>query len=389
MNIFKVLASGRSSFKEETASAIVSWFLNPTMEHGLGCLVLSEFIEELSKVDSRRADFRELSSKLTPRLRTDYETQLNFWCNLEYNVGGAFIDIVLGIEDWLIAIENKIYSGSVTDGQLKTQYEGLREKHKEKKICSVYLVPIEEDSEVLDARTQKVFDELDCLREDDFKAVVTWQKNSIGNTPSISSIIQRVLDQENRGIIDPVSEYTRHTLKALYSFISNDFSGYEYERTVMPSSSLNSVTEKQVKIDKLQILKEGCVGVRGGIRGLLQMEEGKIRTHRFQYTSQDVSNKPNWLKIETFNKVAKWILDGETPEIEWNGRFSSLVLYRIARDYKGKVFIGIKGGQKALESMTADDIMGKQWQISTMKASTQWVAGDVFWAVIQNKSVYS
>jgi hypothetical protein len=130
------------------------------------------------------------------------------------------------------------------------------------------------------------------------------------------------------------------------------------------------------------------VGVKAGISGLLQMGEDKIRKHKFQYTSQDVSNKPNWIDIPTFNNLVRWILTGEKSQIDWKGRFPSQVLYKIARDFEGKIFIGIKGGQKALESMTPDDIVGKQWQISTEKASSQWMAGDDFSDIIQSKGVF-
>ena len=223
MNIFKVLASGKKSFQEETASAIIAWFMNPAMEHGLGYSFLSKFVDELS-ISCNQKILADLTKKLTPRLRSEYETQIKLWCNLEYSVDTAFIDIVIGIDDWIFAVENKIYSQSVTKGQLSRQYEGLKKKNHDSKIGMIYLVPIEEESDILDGTTEKVFEEL-SVKENDFKAVVTWQKNKIENVPSISEIISKILDDESKGIIDPVSEYTRHTLKALNSFISNNFAG--------------------------------------------------------------------------------------------------------------------------------------------------------------------
>jgi len=35
MNIFKVFASAKKGFQEEYASAMITWLLNPNMEHGL------------------------------------------------------------------------------------------------------------------------------------------------------------------------------------------------------------------------------------------------------------------------------------------------------------------------------------------------------------------
>jgi hypothetical protein len=243
MNIFKVLASGKKSFQEETASAILVWLLNPTMEHGLGYSFLSRFIEDLLSSTDTKNNLSDLSKKLIPRLRSEDETFLKLWCDLEYNVETAFIDIVIGIEDWIFAIENKIYTQSATEGQLIREYNGLKQKVPDYKIGMIYLVPIEENSEIPDAKTEKIFKEL-SVHNSDFKIMVTWQKNEIDNMPSIAELIEKTLYDESKGIIDPISEYTRHTLKALNSFISNDFTGYEYERKTI-SSSLNPLTEEK------------------------------------------------------------------------------------------------------------------------------------------------
>ena len=48
MNIFKVLASGKSSFQEEQASALIAWLLNPRMEHGLGYAFLTRFVDSIA-----------------------------------------------------------------------------------------------------------------------------------------------------------------------------------------------------------------------------------------------------------------------------------------------------------------------------------------------------
>lgn len=386
MNIFKVLASGKKSFHEETASAILAWFMNPTMEHGLGYSFLSKFVDELSISTGNQDLLSDLSKKLTPRLRSEYETQLKLWFNLEYNVETAFIDIVIGIDDWIFAIENKIYAKSVSEGQLLREYEGLKKKNPDSKIGMIYLIPIEEESEIFDGKTEKVFEEV-SVRENDFKKIVTWQKNKINNVPSISEIISKILNDENIGIIDPIPEYTRHTLKALNSFISNDFAGYEYQRNTQ-SPSVNPLTEEQLSVYKLEDKNKGYVGVKGGIRGLLKMGEMKIKSHKFQYTSQDMSYKPYWLEINTFKDIIKWIICKEIKEIDWKGRLPSESLYKIAKDFKKKVFIGIKGGETAFKNMEPDEIKNKEWNISTEKATAQWIDGELFCKILDQKSAY-
>jgi len=224
MNIFKVLASGNKSFQEETASAILAWLLSPSLEHGLGYNFIQKFLEVVSIPTDNKKLLSELSDEFVPRLRYEEETKQTLWIDLEYNVDKAFIDIVIGIENWIFAIENKIYTHSVKSGQLSREYTGLKQKIPNIGIGIIYLVPIPENSEILDAKTLNEFDELH-VKSSDFKALITWQKNEIGNIPSIADIIEKILEDESKGKIDPIPEYTRHTLKALNSFISNDFSG--------------------------------------------------------------------------------------------------------------------------------------------------------------------
>jgi hypothetical protein len=68
-----------------------------------------------------------------------------------------------------------------------------------------------------------------AIRKNDLIQIVTWQKNN-GDYASVSSIIESILIDESKGMIEPISEYTRHTLKAWVSFIQNNFAGYDYER---------------------------------------------------------------------------------------------------------------------------------------------------------------
>ncbi len=374
MNIFKVLASGKKSFQEETASAILTWFMDPSMEHGLGYSFISKFIDEIS-TSSGNSDLSDLAT----RLRGEDANLLKLWFNLEYNVDNAFIDIIIGINDWIIAIENKIYAKSVSEGQLTREYEGLKKKKPDAKIGMIYLVPIDENSDILDGKTENEFEEL-STKDDDLKVLVTWQKNNIDNTPSISEMIGKILKEENKGIIDPVSEYTRHTLKALISFISDSFTGYYDDERDNQSSSINPLTEERLQIDDLRLKNSGYVGVKGAISGLLNMDKTALKTHKFKYTSQDMSLKRRaWLEIDTFNKIVSWILYNKIEDdIKWEGRLSSKNLSLITKDYKSKVYIGIRGGENALKSMDKDEIISRAWQISTHKKSSEWIDGELF-----------
>lgn len=294
MNIFKVLASGRGSFQEEQASTIIAWLLNPRMEHGLGYVFLSKLVDSILQ---QHAALSEISSKLSPRLRSNDTGELNWSCYLEYNVQSAFIDIVLMMDNWLLAIENKIYATSTSDGQLQREYDGLK-KHqdcKDKRIGMVFLVPADSDP-----RVEKEYSGLN-VKGGDFKCIITWQPVS-DNTfaipvASISEIITSILEDESKGKIEPIPEYTRHTLKAFNQFINNNFSGYDFQ-PASSSGGINPLTEAIHNISKLRTLSEGYVGVKGGISGLLQMNLDKLQKHSFQYTTADMTNKGQWLTID-------------------------------------------------------------------------------------------
>ena len=386
MNIFKVLASGKKSFQEETASAVLTWFLNPAMEHGLGYAFLSRFINALSD-SSDNAELSALAKKLTPKLRGEYESQVKLWFNLEHRVENAFIDIILGIDDWIIAIENKIYSQSVTSGQLTREYEGLKKAVGEK-IGIVYLVPVEENAEVLGGKTEQEFDSL-AVRDDDFKVLVTWQKNSMDKVPSVSSILHEILLDESNSLIDPVSEYTRHTLKAFLCFVSNDFSGYDYERSNQ-YSGINQMTEELLTVDRLMRKDRGYVGVNHGTGGLLRMTKQDLEQYEFQYTTQDMQAKRKWMELDEFKKKVAWKLHGMTEGVVWEDKLSSELLYQIARDFGENVFIGIRGGEKSLSNMDINTIKEKSWQISMTKSKREsgWLDGKLFYDILSQKNMF-
>jgi hypothetical protein len=387
VNIFKVLASGRKSFQEETASAILAWLMNPAMEHGLGSILLAEFVRDLSGGSTCPSEFKALPGRLTPRLRNENEDVPICRCALEYNVGTGFIDIVFFIDQWMLSIENKIYAASIGDTQqLAKQYQGLKERHPDLRACSVFLVPIEGGPEVPDPLVEETFGNL-SVAPGDFKQIVTWQENGRNGAPSISGLLQRILTQESTGRIDPVPEYTRHTLKALVAFIESGFEGYEYNPAVS-GGGLNDATERQLTVAEILQRDEGFVGVKAGVSGLLQMPIDIMTRHRFQYTSLDMSTKRNWIPVKQFRRLVAW-RRGDRPDIAWEGTLPSAVLHKIAGDYGAKVFIGIKGGEAALRAMPVETIHEKQWQISTQQPTPQWVAGDTFARILEQKGKLS
>jgi hypothetical protein len=386
MNLFKVFASAQKGFQEEYASAILAWLLNPALEHGLGFALLSEFVAGLAEDHAPLSDLR---SRLTTRLRTDGGPGPWQGHHIELYVIDAFVDIVVLLDDWVLAVENKIFPGSVEAGQLTREYTGLRRHFgTDPHIAMVYLVPAAADGP-LDPRIEREFASLN-VSGDDIKRLVTWQaagpRAETGRPlPSVEAMLRTVLAREAGCEITPISEYTRHTLKALCRFIADGFAGYDYERPA--GGGLNPLTEEQLDVTGLAARTVGYVGVRYGLAGLVEMPTDRLTTHHFQYATGDMAGRPGWLPIALFNDVVRWLRGEGRPDIVWD--FDSLpssVLGRIAADYP-HVYIGIQGGKAALEQMTVGTIREKKWGIRPESGGPQWVSGTDFHAALVAKGV--
>jgi len=330
----------------------------------------------------------DISGKLITQLRSDSDNELKWSCKLKYNVKAAFVDVTFVLDEWIIAIENKIYADSASDEkQLIREYEGLKKKNPTKKVGLIFLVPFSnQDGEVLNDKIQKEFDALYKLAAGDFKQLVTWQKNPLGY-PSVSSIIESILEDESKGLIEPIPEYTKHTLKALNVFIGSDFEGYYYDGYTRYSGN-NENTEENLTVSELTRRDSGFVGVQNGLSGLMLMDKDKLLKRTFQYTNTDISKRNNWLPIDLFQKVSSWMITGKEPDIIWNTALPARLLYKIAKEcLNTKVYIGMQGGLKALESMSPDVIAKKRWGIKAADTppTSQWIEGEKFVEVIEKK----
>lgn len=172
MNIFKVLASGKKSFPEETASAVLAWLLNPQMDHGLGYEFLRKFLTGLVNMLPKESPAHVglsglIEEKLDLALRASAVAPADIRIELEKDVksvhGSAFIDLVMYVDNFCFSIENKIYPTSAQDReQLLKQYEGIKEAHPQDRSIAhtvvIFLVPrrAEED----DARVTAEYDGL-------------------------------------------------------------------------------------------------------------------------------------------------------------------------------------------------------------------------------------
>lgn len=125
-NIFSILGI---STKELKHSNILGWLFDPNGSHGLGTYFLKKFLIEVS-IDSRVDDFSivEISSLKLENARVKRE-----W---------KHIDILIEIDQLVIVIENKIFSGE-HKGQL-SKYKKLiddDDQYKSFKKLYIYLTP--------------------------------------------------------------------------------------------------------------------------------------------------------------------------------------------------------------------------------------------------------
>jgi hypothetical protein len=322
MNIFKVLASGGKSSKsmpEELMSVFLAWLLHPNMEHGLGCQFLNRFLEEINCDD------------IVLKHRFKSVKNIEFICELEYNVDSGFIDIVYFIGDIIIAIENKINRESLQEEQLLRYYKKKKKNFdNSKKIVMVYLVP--EISERVCRECDSV--ESMMVGTADKCISITWSYDIFG-------IIENILSDERESKAEPISEYIKHTLKALNVFIQNEFKGYDYERrppytAKHPMMSLNDLKAK----------KQGFVGIRYGIAGLIRTSRDIIATRSFQYDDSSNVSRKNWVALKDFLVLAEWRINGnDLPEdFKWDIKLDSSSIYTVVSQLDNhRIYVGILG----------------------------------------------
>jgi hypothetical protein len=381
MNIFKIIASSKKSFPEEYCSTFLAWLLNPVMEHGLGSNFLEEFLKQL-----------EISSptKFFKFRNTFGEEEQTFNVFLELDVvsknykKASFVDIVVEIDDDVIAVENKIKKESVSDKiQLQREYEGLKEKFPKKNITMIYLVP--SVGEVISTKIENFFNNnLTLKNKNDSKVIFTWQ---CSQNPSIEKMISTILNEEAVGNISPVSEYTKHTLKAFKQFIVSDFAPYEFDKKPR-SVGLNPLTEKRLTLQEIKSLTNGFIGV-ASVAWLFKKGNKRLKTHKYQFTNHDMSSRTaKWMDVSTFKKMINWLVEGKKIIHKWNGTYPYYVLYKITKDFDG-VYIGVMGGEEELVKMDNSIIENKKWAIeSTSKPkSKNWIDGKTFHSILRNKKV--
>jgi hypothetical protein len=397
MNIFRVLASGRFPMREEVVSAYLAYLLSPKMDHGLGSAMLATLLREISRhnrVTTLEGVVRQLDHWLRDDLFGDAAGSVGVELELAYPSGTSvgFIDVVIRCGEWFIAIENKIALASATQGQLRSQYTGLRQVLEQRglaghRVLMVYLVPAVRNGEGW-SLAQSAQEELAFERVSGDEAVlVTWQPSQ-EHAVSFIEMLRGVLGRESRGEMPPLSYDIRQSLLAFIDFALGEFQGYPYERAVVGSRETN----QRRAGDLLQTNETLFVGIQYGMAGVLRRA---WRKPDFVNEHLPVSETPRgwqYLPLQDFKILAAWAMHPETQSlagIVWNGKpFSTQQLYLVATSAGEGIFVGMRGGLDALKRLTPDVLrQSRTWEIDVQRRSSQWFSGAEFCAVLESKGV--
>lgn len=263
MNIFKILASNDGSINEPNVSSFLAYLLDPNENHGLESVFLEYFLSPI--IFSDKEAFKELIIQnrvrdLSKRSPYEINVQAEITVVLESDGGKAKtrdIDILIEIYNrnepnrprFSFCIENKIKDGAINKGshQLYEEICGLTNYYLNQyetasatalsaqfpTISLVFVTP---------KRTKRAVDEFLELEQKlvgDRRKLpsfhMTWgldEYKEEGNDHVIA-MLNRTLQEEAAGNIEPIYDYTKHTLKSFLTFIKSDFQSYKEEKSAI------------------------------------------------------------------------------------------------------------------------------------------------------------
>jgi hypothetical protein len=280
MNIFKILANGDGTINEPNVSAFLGYLLDPKEEHGLDDILLRKVLQALYEQVTIKENFkwlvdtqgniRNLSKNSSFDIEVYFEQAFKENKDKVNKEQKQIVDIVIlcyekdtnkkeslvinsiGGERELmhiILVENKIRK-SKNEKQLQKQLsdtierlESLGIKKPESKVSTIFVTP-EED----------VF-------EEEFESLNKINPNSIHIywNETMINLLKKIIQEENAGKIDPINEYSKHTIKAFITFIENGFQSKIDEDFGKSNVSWNEFKEQNQEILKKQSSKTEIV----------------------------------------------------------------------------------------------------------------------------------
>jgi hypothetical protein len=289
MNIFKILSSGDSKLKEPSVSAFLGFLLNPRESHGLS----SKFLEHILKVTIHKDKDTYKGLFLNDKIK-NLSIQFDVEKDLEVKVksdkeGRSDIDILISMFDkkeyteipkpkYIFSIENKINKNAINKEktQLSKQLFGLikylEEEYEIKKdddnfphIGIIFLTP--DDCDGANGELQNLKEKIENAELIDkvSSSHLLWKnKNQDSDEDSAYSILSDLLKKESSGLIEPIHEYTKYTIKAFIQFIESNFQSAsddrdedeegKYKKTLIYDET--KIKEGLEKIEKKDLIKK-------------------------------------------------------------------------------------------------------------------------------------
>lgn len=260
MNIFKVLSSNDGSINEPNVTSFVAYLLDPNENHGLGARFLERFLTPIVLANKEQYKdliynkrIRDLSRNSKFEVRVQAEVKV---VTLECEVAKKTrdIDIVIELFDqsfsenvpkYSFCIENKIKDGAIQQGdnQLFEEIIGLVNSYKESSfekeqplVSFIFLThsgskrAINEFQHLLTTlESEGVF--VPC-----FHQVWGGEENERIEV-TIVDLLSNILKEEAIGKIEPIFDYTKHTIKSFISFIYSGFKSYKEEKNLFNEKS--------------------------------------------------------------------------------------------------------------------------------------------------------
>ncbi len=242
MNIFKILSAYDGSINEPNVSSFLAYLLDPLEDHGLSSSLVQTILQDF--VDSDEKFFTEIindKGKVVDLSRnSDYRVIIQPEFSVEVESKGKpkakhrrDIDILIEIyrKDALlyaIALENKITDSSINrkDSQIEDEYLGITSYYGTSKAPQIYFVYLTPKYSPL---AIEKFAALSCKE----KLHLTWNRfeDTENTVPSLLEKIMDLLEQDSRGLRDPLNNETKFLLKSFLSFIRANFKSYFEEKS--------------------------------------------------------------------------------------------------------------------------------------------------------------
>lgn len=251
MNIFKILSSNDGSINEPNVSSFLAYLLDSNENHGFDSKFLEMVLSEILTSDKKffkeliyNERVRDLSKKSSFEIRV--QPEFSVYSTIERKEKRRDIDILIEIYKdseskvplYSFCIENKINDGAIHNGSeqlfeevmgLKKYYESLSE-NTQPSISMIFLTPKYSKKAV---QEYKEFERKINETQINIKYHhMIWEKSEENKESSIYSILSELLKKEIIGEIEPIYEYTKHTIKGFMTFISSDFKSYKEEKIV-------------------------------------------------------------------------------------------------------------------------------------------------------------